>query len=341
MTLLPSENNRMAPESTPAASPVLSVRDLSVELRRDGKATPIVQDISYDLHAGEILGMVGESGAGKSMSGNAVTGLLRPPLHVSSGSVTLDGTRIDTLPQSRMTDLRGRRIAMIFQDPLTSLNPVFTIGDQLVETITRHTALRGRAAQDRARELLEQVGIPGAKDRLGSYPHEFSGGMRQRVVIALALAGDPDVLYADEPTTALDVSIQAQIIALFRRLCRDRGLAAVLVTHDMGVIAQATDRVAVMYAGRIVETGPTRDVLKAPRHPYTSALMESIPEIGRRQRRLPQLSGAMPRPGALPPGCSFSDRCPRATDICRQTVPEMTGADTHPAACLHPLDGDS
>ncbi|WP_425053885.1 ABC transporter ATP-binding protein [Psychromarinibacter sp. S121] len=331
----------MATDRLPTAAPVLSVRNLSVELRRDGKTTPIVQDISYDLRAGEILGMVGESGAGKSMSGNAVTGLLRPPLHVSAESVTLDGTRIDTLSQTRMTDLRGRRIAMIFQDPLTSLNPVFTIGDQLVETIVRHTALRGRAARDRARELLEQVGIPGARDRLDSYPHEFSGGMRQRVVIALALAGDPDVLYADEPTTALDVSIQAQIIALFRRLCRERGLAAVLVTHDMGVIAQATDRVAVMYAGRIVETGPTRDVLKAPRHPYTSALMRSIPEIGRRQHRLPQLSGAMPRPGALPPGCSFSDRCPRATDACRLAVPEMTGATTHPAACLHPLDGDA
>ncbi|NIZ11727.1 ABC transporter ATP-binding protein [Pseudooceanicola sp. HF7] len=317
---------------------VLSVRGLSVELARGKQRIPIVQDVSYDLRAGEILGIVGESGAGKSMSGNAITGLLKPPLHCSAGEVRLDGMRIDSLNAREMQRIRGKRIAMIFQDPLTSLNPVFTIGAQLVETIERHTDRHGKAAWAQAQSLLEQVGIPAAADRLKQYPHEFSGGMRQRVVIALALAGEPDVLFADEPTTALDVSIQAQIIALFKTLCREKGLAAALVTHDMGVIAQATDRVAVMYAGRIVETGPTADVLKAPRHPYTSALMRSIPEVGHRQARLPQLSGTMPRPGSLPTGCAFAPRCDFATAACAREIPQMAGTAGHPAACLHPLD---
>ncbi|RPE66640.1 peptide/nickel transport system ATP-binding protein [Pacificibacter maritimus] len=319
------------------ADPVLTVKGLSVELRRRNDRIPIVQDVSYELRAGEILGIVGESGAGKSMSGNAVAGLLRPPLYVSQGEVHLNAQRIDTLPANKLVNIRGKRIAMVFQDPLTSLNPVFTVGEQLVETIERHTPRRGQEAKDRAQLLLEQVGIPAAADRLTQYPHEFSGGMRQRVVIALALAGEPDVLFADEPTTALDVSIQAQIIALFKRLCREKGLAAALVTHDMGVIAQATDRVAVMYAGRIVETGPTAEVLKNPRHPYTSGLMQSIPEIGRRLHRLPQLQGAMPRPGQLPQGCAFSDRCAYVTDACRKAVPKMSGSKFHSVACVHPL----
>ncbi|MDT0683076.1 ABC transporter ATP-binding protein [Roseicyclus sp. F158] len=321
--------------------PILSVRGLQVDLRVPGGWLPIVSDVSFDLRAGEILGIVGESGAGKSMSGNAVTGLLREPLVRRAGEVRLGETRIDGLGDRRMADIRGRRIAMIFQDPLTALNPVFTVGDQLVETIRRHTALRGAAARDRARELLHQVGIPAAEDRLDQYPHEYSGGMRQRVVIALALAGEPEVLFADEPTTALDVSIQAQIIALFKRLCHEKRLAAALVTHDMGVIAQATDRVAVMYAGRIVETGRTADVLARPRHPYTRALMRSIPRIGERHERLPQLQGSMPRPGALPDGCAFSDRCDRATAQCSRAVPELTGPAAHPAACFHPCDEEA
>lgn len=320
--------------------PVLTVTGLSVESRRRNVRTPIVENVSYELRAGEILGIVGESGAGKSMSGNAVAGLLRPPLYVAGGKVHLNAQRIDKLPAHKLVNIRGKRIAMIFQDPLTSLNPVFTVGEQLVETIERHTPRRGQEAKDRAQVLLEQVGIPAAVDRLAQYPHEFSGGMRQRVVIALALAGEPDVLFADEPTTALDVSIQAQIIALFKRLCREKGLAAALVTHDMGVVAQATDRIAVMYAGRIVETGPTAEVLKRPRHPYTFGLMQSIPEIGRRQHRLPQLQGAMPRPGQWPEGCAFSDRCAFVTDACRKTVPTMSGSNLHSVACVHPLTAE-
>ncbi len=324
--------------SETAAAPVLSVRGLGVDLGLGKSRVPIISDVSFDLRAGEILGIVGESGAGKSMAGNAIAGLLRAPLQRSSGEVWLDGDRIDGLSSRRMADLRGRRIAMVFQDPLTSLNPVFTVGDQLVETIARHTPRRGAEALKRAEELLEQVGIPAAKARLAQYPHEFSGGMRQRVVIALALAGEPDVLFADEPTTALDVSIQAQIIALFKRLCRENGLAAALVTHDMGVIAQATDRVAVMYAGRIVESGPTSEVLDRARHPYTTALMGSIPRIGARMARLPQLTGTMCRPGEWPEGCAFAPRCPRASEACRRQQPALSGPEGHPVACLHPVN---
>lgn len=325
----------------PAGGPVLTVRGLDVVLKRPGRDLPIIRDVSYDLRAGEILGIVGESGAGKSMSGNAVAGLLRAPLSAPRGEVRLNGDRIDTLSPRRMADIRGKRIAMVFQDPLTSLNPVFTIGAQLIETIERHTDARGKAAEARAMSLLDQVGIPAPAKRLNQYPHEFSGGMRQRVVIALALAGEPDVLFADEPTTALDVSIQAQIIALFRRLCREKGLAAALVSHDMGVIAQATDRMVVMYAGRIVETGTTAQILHRPRHPYTSALMQSIPQIGKRQHRLPQLQGAMPRPASLPPGCAFAPRCAFATAGCLEAVPPMSGPAGHQAACIHPLNRET
>lgn len=321
----------------PVTQPVLQIRDLNVELGRGQFRTRIVRDASLDLAPGEILGLVGESGAGKSMLGSAITGLIEPPLVRTSGEITLDGRRIDTLSQRRLADVRGAGIGMIFQDPLTSLNPVFTVGRHLVETIERHTGLRGRAARAEAVSLLQQVGIPAAEARLASYPHEFSGGMRQRVVIALALAGRPKVIIADEPTTALDVSIQAQIITLLKRLCRERGTAVILVTHDMGVIANAANRVAVMYAGRIVEIGPVSQVIGAARHPYTRGLMRSIPEVGHRQHRLPQLKGAMPRPDALPDGCAFNPRCDRASDRCRALRPELADR----VACFHPLSEDA
>lgn len=320
--------------------PILRIRDLNVELGRGHITTRIVRDASFDLAEGEILGLVGESGAGKSMLGSAITGLISAPLRRSSGVIELDGQRIDTLSPRRMTAIRGSGIGMIFQDPLTSLNPVFTVERQLVETIERHTELRGRAARAEAIDLLRQVGIPAPEARLASYPHEFSGGMRQRVVIALALAGRPKVIIADEPTTALDVSIQAQIINLLKRLCAERGTAVILVTHDMGVIANAANRVAVMYAGRIVEIGPVADVIGAARHPYTRGLMQSIPEIGRRLHRLPQLRGAMPRPDSLPEGCAFNPRCERATEACRTVRPDLVGA-VRQAACFHPLAEDA
>lgn len=247
-----------------APQPLLDIRNLSVSLASD-MPLKVLDDISLHVEPGEILGVVGESGAGKSVTGAAVMRLMTRPLHQTGGEIWFDGTRIDTLPESRMQKLRGKQIAMIFQDPLTALNPVFTVGQQLIQTIRQHLPLDQAAARARAAALLGEVGIPSATERLDNYPHEFSGGMRQRVVIALALAGEPRLIIADEPTTALDVSIQAQIIALLVELTRSRGMGVILITHDMGVIAEACDRVAVLYAGRLTELGPVRDVLTAPR----------------------------------------------------------------------------
>ena len=325
--------NASSVEIARASAPVLSVRNLNVEFTARGQRIALVRDASFELAPGEILGMVGESGAGKSMLGSAVIGLIPPPLRRVSGEIQLEDLRLDKLSERQMVEHRGNGIGMIFQDPLTALNPVFTIGRQLVETIERHTELRKHAAIEEAISLLQQVGIPAAADRLDSYPLEFSGGMRQRVVIALALASRPKVIIADEPTTALDVSIQAQIILLLKKLCKERGTAVVLITHDMGVIANTADRVAVMYAGRIVEMGPVSQVMSHAQHPYTRALMASIPEIGRRLARLPQLPGAMPRPGNLPSGCSFHPRCPHAFDRCTTERPELLGPPEHRAAC--------
>lgn len=313
--------------------PLLAVQDLQVALGVAPLQIPLVRGVSFDIRKGEILGIVGESGAGKSMAGTAIAGLLEGSLTRTGGVISLNGRRIDGYTPKQMTKVRGAEIGMVFQDPLTSLNPVFTVGRQLVETIVQHTELRGVEAREEGVSLLQQVGIPAARERMASYPHEFSGGMRQRVVIALALAGRPQLIIADEPTTALDVSIQAQIIDLLKRLCRERGTAVILITHDMGVVATTADRVAVLYAGRIVENGPTADVIGQPRHPYTRGLMQSIPEIGQRLHRLPQINGAMPRPGNLPPGCAFSARCPNVLDRCRSERPELIGTDHHAAAC--------
>ena len=317
------------------AKPVLSIRDLSVEIpTRTGIVKP-VDGVSYDIAPGEILGVVGESGAGKSMAGNAVIGLLNPPAHIASGEIWLNGTRIDQLRGEAMRRLRGKDIGMVFQDPLTSLNPLLRIGDQLVETMLTHLPISTAEAEKRAVAALEEVGIPGAAERVGSYPHEFSGGMRQRVVIALALCAEPSLIIADEPTTALDVSVQAQIIALLRRLCRERGTAVMLITHDMGVIAEATDRVAVMYAGRLAELGNVRDVLTRPEHPYTHGLMASTPLASAGKARLHQIPGAMPRLDAVPDGCAFNPRCTQASDRCRQApAPQVSDS---AAACWHPL----
>jgi peptide/nickel transport system ATP-binding protein len=316
--------------------PLLEVRHIRIELPTRRGTLLAVDDVSFTIGEGEVLGVVGESGAGKSITAAAIIGLLEPPLRLTGGEILLDGARIDNLPPEAFRRIRGKQIGAIFQDPLTSLNPLYTIGRQLVETIRTHLPLSDKAANARAVELLQEVGIPGAAERFNAYPHQFSGGMRQRVVIALALAANPRLIVADEPTTALDVSTQAQIIALLKRLCRDHGTAVMLVTHDMGVIAETADRVAVMYAGRVAEIGPVRQVVKHPQHPYTVGLMGSIPSIGADLERLPQIDGAMPRLGAIPPGCAFNPRCPKVMDRCRVDRPDLLPADETEAACwLH------
>ncbi len=316
---------------------VLSVRDLVVEIPTRHAVLRPVDKVSYDIKRGEILGVVGESGAGKSMTGNAVIGLLDRPARITGGEIHLNGKQIDGLTMSEMRRIRGKEIGMVFQDPLTSLNPLIPIGDQLTETMLEHLDISRSEAEDRAVAALEEVGIPAARERIGSYPHEFSGGMRQRVVIALALSAEPSLVIADEPTTALDVSVQAQIIALLKRLCRERGTAVMLVTHDMGVIAEAADRVAVMYAGRLAELGPVRDVITSPRHPYTDGLMGSTPLASKGQARLRQIPGSMPRLGNLPTGCAFNPRCPKAQDQCRiDPSPSLATCDGR-AACWYPI----
>jgi len=317
---------------------ILDVEGLTVQFPTRRGTLTAVDSISLSIAPGEVLGVVGESGAGKSMTGLAVIGLLEPPGRIAAGEVRLEGRRIDNLPHEAMRRIRGRKIGVIFQDPLTSLNPLYTIGQQLEETILTHLPLTNAQARQRALELLKEVGIPAPEARYGNYPHHFSGGMRQRVVIALALAAEPRLLIADEPTTALDVSIQAQIIALLKRLAGERGAAVMLITHDMGVIAETAQRVAVMYAGRIVEIGPVREVIHAPRHPYTVGLMGSIPKVGLRKQKLMQIDGAMPRLNAIPPGCAFNPRCPRRFDRCLAERPELLAAGTSRAACwLHAL----
>lgn len=310
------------------SAPVLEIRSLSVCLGYNGP--PVLQDIDLHVAPGEILGVVGESGAGKSVTGAAVSALLTPPLVKTGGEIRFEDRRIDTLGPRQMRQLRGAGIGMVFQDPLAALNPVFTIGHQLMETIATHASLDRAGQRVRAIELLTEVGIPAPEERLGSFPHEFSGGMRQRVVIALALAGNPRLIIADEPTTALDVSIQAQILALLRGLARRLGVAILLITHDMGVIAEAADRVMVLYAGRVVEEGTTAQVLTHSEHPYTSGLVGSIPEIGAALDRLQQIPGAMPSVGDRIPGCAFHPRCGDAMPKCATAVPvpEMLASGT-------------
>jgi peptide/nickel transport system ATP-binding protein len=315
------------------AEPVLAVCNLKVAFEGRRRTLVAVDGVSFDIAAGEVLGVVGESGAGKSLTGAAVIGLLEPPGRIVGGEVLLKGMRIDNLRGEELRKVRGRRIGMVFQDPLTSLNPLYRIGDQIVETIRTHTALPERAARERAVALLQEVGIQGARQRIDGYPHEFSGGMRQRVVLALALCAEPDLLIADEPTTALDVSIQAQIIALLKRLCWSRGTSVMLITHDMGVIAETADRVAVMYAGRIVEIGPVRSVIKEPQHPYTQGLMGAIPSLEGDVHRLTQIKGAMPRLAAIPSGCAFHPRCPYVFERCWLERPERMPAGASKAAC--------
>ena len=312
---------------------LLDVRELSVEFRTRRGPVRALDRVSFSIAAGEVLGVVGESGAGKSLTGAAIIGLLEPPGRISGGEVLLDGKRIDDLPNAKMRPIRGKQIGAIFQDPLTTLNPLYTIGRQLAETIMTHLKVGAAEARKRAIFWLERVGIPAAAQRIDAYPHEFSGGMRQRVVIALALCAEPRLIVADEPTTALDVSIQAQIIDLLKALTRERSTSVMLITHDMGVIAETADRVAVMYAGRLVEIGRVADIVHRPSHPYTRGLMDSIPALDRRVERLRQLDGSMPRLHALPPGCAYHPRCGQVFDRCRIERPDLMPARNTEAAC--------
>ncbi len=312
---------------------VLSVRDLRVDFMTRRGAVNALNGVSFEISKGEILGIVGESGAGKSLAGLAVLGLIDPPGRISNSEVTLSGKRIDGLSEQAMRAVRGRRIGMVFQDPWSNLNPYYRIGDQIVATIRSHDRIPHRVARHNAIELLADVGIAAPERRVDAYPHELSGGMRQRAALALALCANPQVLIADEPTTALDVSVQAQVLALFKTLCRDRGTAILLISHDMSVIGEAADRIAVMYAGRVIEHGSTHDVLKAPRHPYTLGLMGSIPPISRKVERLTRIPGSMPRLEAIPPGCPFNPRCPRVFARCRDVRPDLQSNDGRDVAC--------
>ena len=314
------------------ATPLLAIDNLIVEFPTRRGTLRALDSITLTIAPGEILGIVGESGAGKSLTGAAIIGLLEPPGRIAGGTIALEGRRIDNLPRDAMRHIRGRQIGAIFQDPLTTLDPLVSVGAQLTETITTHLRLTPSQARRKAIDWLDHVGIPAASRRIDAYPHEFSGGMRQRVVIALALCTEPRLIIADEPTTALDVSIQAQIIALLKRLTRENGTAVMLITHDMGVIAETADRVAVMYAGRIAEIGPAADIVTRPAHPYTTGLMGSIPPLEHRLDRLPQIDGAMPRLDAIPDGCAFHPRCPHVFDACTRR-PELLPAGATQAAC--------
>ena len=307
---------------------LLELKNLVVEFPSRHGTLRALDGISFEIAPGEILGVVGESGAGKSLTGASIIGLLEPPGRVASGEIILQGQRIDNLSDDQMRSIRGRRIGAIFQDPLTSLNPLYSIGKQLTETIQTHIPMSDAQARQRAIALLQDTGIPAAAERIDHYPHQFSGGMRQRVVIALALAAEPELIVADEPTTALDVSIQAQIIGLLKNICKQKGAAVMLITHDMGVIAETCDRVAVMYAGRIVEIGPVHQVIHQPQHPYTVGLMASIPDIEIDRERLNQIDGSMPRLNAIPTGCAFNPRCSQVFTKCKQAKPELKTVDS-------------
>ncbi|MCC7273035.1 MAG: ABC transporter ATP-binding protein [Alphaproteobacteria bacterium] len=315
---------------------LLSVRDLTVQFLSEAGAVTAVDRVGFDVAAGEVLGIVGESGSGKSVTALSLLRLLpSPPARIAAGRAIFEGEDLLAMPAGGLRRVRGDRIAMIFQDPMTSLNPLLTIGGHVMEPLRLHRGLDGEAARRRAVELLDRVRIPSAARRLGDYPHQISGGMRQRVMIAAALACEPRLLIADEPTTALDVTIQAQILAILDELRRENGMAMILITHDLGVIAESADRVAVMYAGRIVEEAPVGQLFARPRHPYTEGLMRSIPRADRDLDRLEAIGGMVPPLNALPPGCRFHPRCIRAIPACAAALPELEEvAPDHRTACI-------
>jgi len=315
-------------------NPVLHVSNLSIAFDIKGRSTTVVDEVGLYINAGETLALVGESGCGKSVTALALMGLIESPGRVNGGSVKLQDQELINLPESALQDIRGKSIGMIFQEPMVALNPLFTVGDQIGEVLLRHTSLSRDAVQRKCLELLDQVGIPDPARRINQYPHEMSGGMKQRVMIAMAIACEPMLLIADEPTTALDVTVQAQILGLIDQLQKDMNIAVLLITHNLGIVAQHADRVTVMYAGRIAESASVHDLFADPHHPYTQGLLKSIPRNGETGARLYSIDGAVPSPDQFPAGCRFSNRCPLVLEQCRESVPTMTQRQTsHYAAC--------
>jgi peptide/nickel transport system ATP-binding protein len=342
-----SVTNAPRPASPAPGAPLLSVERLVTSVRLGDRDVPAVNDVSFELAAGRTLGLVGESGCGKSLTAMSLLRLLpEPKVRVTGGRILFEGQDLATLPEPALRALRGNRVAVVFQEPATALNPVRTVGDQVGEPLRVHRGLSREAARRRAVELLAAVGIPSPAERAAAYPHQLSGGMKQRVVIAMALACDPALLIADEPTTALDVTVQAQILELLGRLRRERGMALLLITHDLGVVAETCDEVAIMYAGRVVERGAVADVFARPRHPYTRGLLGVLHELEARggavaRRALHEIPGTVPPVGQVPVGCAFADRCGRAAPRCRVEVPELRAElateARHASRCFFPV----
>ncbi|SIR91078.1 ABC transporter ATP-binding protein [Pseudomonas sp. A214] len=324
--------------TTQATDTVLSVSNLTVCFA--GAPANVVDGVSFSVQRGKTLAIVGESGCGKSVTSMALMGLLPDTAKIAARMSALLDEALLGMPDERLLDVRGNRMAMIFQEPMTSLNPVFTIGEQIAESVIRHQGLSARDARQRALQMLEKVRVPDAAQRLDAYPHELSGGMRQRAMIAMALANDPALIIADEPTTALDVTIQVQILSLIANLQAETGTAMILITHDLGVVAEVADDVMVMYAGRVVESGPVKTLFDDPQHPYTIGLMGSMPSIGPREGRLATINGRVPTPAQMPTGCRFAGRCPFAIQACREARPPLLELSPgHFAACIRaPLE---
>ncbi len=318
-------------------APLLSVRDLRTEFATRAGAIKAVDGVSFDLSPGEIIGLVGESGSGKTVTGFSILGLIDPPGRIAGGSVTFEGRDLVGMPVSELRKLRGRQISMVFQDPSATLNPVLTIGRQMALALEAHGSTSADAARTRSVEVLKQVGIPDPAKRLDAYPHQFSGGMRQRVAIAIALLNRPKLMICDEPTTALDVSIQAQILTEMRGLARDMGTAMIWISHDLATVSSIASRILVMYAGRIIEEGPIKSVLRQPRHHYTRGLLDSLPANAQPGQDLVQIPGSTPSLLNLPPGCPFRPRCPRGDDVCKAEPPHVVEGD-RAHRCFHPLE---
>ncbi|MXN64675.1 ATP-binding cassette domain-containing protein [Stappia sp. GBMRC 2046] len=322
-------------------APTLQVTDLKTHFFTKAGVAKAVDGVTLSVNRGEVLGLVGESGSGKTVTGFSILGLVDQPGRIVSGSIRLNGEELVGKPEADLRKIRGRKVAMIFQDPMMTLNPVLRVDTQMIEAIRAHGDVSEEAARERSREALVRVGIPSPDERLQSYPHQFSGGMRQRVAIAIALLNEPDLIVADEPTTALDVTIQAQILYEVQKLCAETGLAMIWITHDLAVVGGLADRLAVMYAGRVVEEGPVDQVLDAPLHPYTRGLIGSVPSHNRRGARLSQIPGMTPSLLHLPEGCSFAARCPRADDACRVMPPLEGFGPSRAARCHHPFTAEN
>lgn len=335
-------NNTISKAGEQMSNTVLEVKDLKTHFFTDHGRIPAVDGINFHIDKGEILGIVGESGCGKSVTSLSVMGLLpSPPGKIVGGTIAFEGEDITHATERRYRKLRGNDIAMIFQEPMTSLNPLFTIGEQLIEAIRLHNRMSKSKARQRTIELLKQVGLPRAEELVDDYPHQLSGGMRQRVMIAMAMASDPKVLIADEPTTALDVTIQKQILTLMKKLNKETGTAIMLITHDLGVVAQMCDRIAVMYSGKIVEEGTVQDIFKNPQHPYTRGLLKSVPDMRESHDRLYSIKGNVPKPGSIKKGCHFAERCEFVMPQCLESTPELVEHNSgHNVRCFLETSGE-